>query len=157
MTSSARFADPADVEAIWRTLTSDETTRAAALLDEASQIITEIPAVAARITAGLVADATLRSVCARMVVRVMLNPQRLTQFSVTVEDVSRSGTYESGLVPAGELAVSPSELDRLLGRVAAAAAFSVLQPWLSVAPSDDSDGFPSGSDYAKLFLLDPTD
>lgn len=150
------FADVSDVVTIWRPLSDTETVQASGLLAEASQVILEIPAVAARVTAGLVADATLRSVCAGMVVRVMLNPQRLSQFSTTVDDVSKSGTYESGLVPAGELAVSPNELDRLLGRVALAAAFTVAQPWLSVPPVYDF-GFPQSADYAKLYLLDPTD
>lgn len=150
------FADPSDVAAIWRPLSSDEWDRAASLLDEASQVILEIAQVAARISAGLVADATLRSVASRMVVRVMLNPQRLSQFSTTVEDVTKSGTFESGLVPAGELAPSPFELDRLLGRVAAGQAFTVVHPDLLVA-SDDTNGFPQGSDWNKLYLLDPTE
>lgn len=156
MTAVPPFAGPSDVEAIWRPLSDDESGRAANLLVEASGIVLEIPAVAARVTAGLVADATLKSVVSRMVVRVMLNPRRLSQFSDTVDDVSRSGTFESGLVPAGELAVSPGELDRLLGRVAAAGAFTVLQPWALVPPVYDV-GFPQGTDYYKLFLLDPTD
>ena len=157
MTASPPFADPSDVEAVWRPLTSDELSRAANLLDEASQIIMEIPMVAARITAGLVADATLKSVAVRMVVRVLLNPQRLSQFSVTVEDVTRSGTYESGLVPAGELVVSPGELDRLLGRVGAAGAFTVVDPDLLVVPDVDPNGFPPNTDLLGLYLLDPTD
>jgi hypothetical protein len=150
------FADPSDVVAIWRALSDDEYLRAAVLLDEASQVILEIAPVAARVTAGLVADATLRSVCSRMVLRVMLNPQRLSQFSVTVEDVTKSGTYESGMVPAGELTVTPNELDRLMGRVGAATAFTVMHPDLLVAPVDDN-GFPPTADFLKLYLLDPTD
>lgn len=158
LTASPPFAGPSDVEAVWRTLTDDETVRAMPLLSEASLVILEISAVAARVSAGLVADATLRSVCARMVARVLLNPQRLSQFATTVDDVSRSGTYESGLVPSGELVVSPGELDRLLGRVAAPGAFTVFSPWALVPPVYDSGfGFPQGTDYAKLFLLDPTD
>jgi hypothetical protein len=144
------------VEAIWRPLSDAETVQAAGLLSEASSIVLEIPAVASRVTAGLVPDATLKSVVVRMVLRVLLNPQRLTQFSTTVDDVSRSGTYEAGLVPAGELVVSPNELDRLMGRVALAGAFTVSQPWTLVPPTYDF-GFPLGVDLNKLYLLDPTD
>lgn len=156
MTATPPFASPADVEAVWRPLTDAEVAQAAGLLDEASQVVLEIPQVAARITASLVADVTLKSVVVRMVLRVLLNPQRLSQFSNTVDDVSRSGTYESGLVPAGELVVSPNELDRLMGRVGLAGAFSVLQPALLVPPVYDF-GFPQGVDLNKLYLLDPTD
>jgi hypothetical protein len=137
-------------------LSNDEADRAAALLWEASNLILEIPAVAARVTAGLVADTTLQSVCVRMVIRVMLNPQRLTQFSVTVEDVTKSGTYEAGSVPAGELAVSPGELDRLMGRVGAAAAFTAINPDLLVSATDDTGGYPPNTALLPLYLLDPT-
>lgn len=156
MTASAPFAAPSDVEAIWRPLSDAETVQAAGLLIEASQVVLEIPQVAARVVAGLVADVTLKSVTARMALRVLLNPQRLSQFSNTVDDVSRSGTYEAGLVPSGELMVSPYEFDRLMGRVGLAGAFTVSQPWLAVPPVYDF-GFPPGSDLSKLYLLDPTD
>lgn len=156
MTAVPPFASPSDVEAIWRPLTDAETVQAAGLLNEASQVILEIPQVAARVVAGLVADVTLRSVTARMALRVLLNPMRLTQFSNTVDDVSRSGTYEAGVVPSGELMVTPNELDRLMGRVGLAPAFSVLQPWLQVPPDVDF-GFPQGTDLNKLYLLDPSD
>jgi hypothetical protein len=156
VTATPPFAAPSDVEAIWRPLSDAETVQAAGLLGEASQVVLEIPQVAARVSAGLVSDATLRSVVVRMVLRVLLNPQRLSQFSNTVDDVSRSGTFESGLVPAGELVVSPGEFDRLMGRVGLAGAFSVLQPALLVVPDVDF-GFPPGADLNKLYLLDPTD
>jgi hypothetical protein len=156
VTATAPFAAPSDVEAIWRPLSDAETVQAVGLLNEASGLVLEIPQVAARVTAGLVPDATLKSVVVRMVLRVLLNPRRLSQFSDTVDDVSRSGTFEAGLVPAGELVVSPGELDRLMGRVGLAGAFTVLQPALLVPPDVDL-GFPRGADLNKLYLLDPTD
>lgn len=156
MTATPPFAAPSDVEAIWRPLSDAETVQAAGLLNEASNVILEIPQVASRVTAGLVSDATLRSVVVRMVLRVLLNPQRLSQFSNTVDDVSRSGTFEAGLVPAGELVVSPNEFDRLMGRVGLAGAFTISQPWLAVPPDYDF-GFPPNSDLSKLYLLDPTE
>lgn len=156
MTAVPPFASPSDVEAIWRPLSDAETVQAAGLLSEASQVILEIPQVAARVVAGLVADVTLKSVTARMALRVLLNPMRLSQFSNTVDDVSRSGTYEAGVVPSGELMVTPYEFDRLMGRVGLGAAFSVLQPALLVPPDVDF-GFPQGTDLNKLYLLDPSD
>jgi hypothetical protein len=137
-------------------LTDDETPKVAALLGEASQIILEVYGIPERIAAGLLTDGTLRSVTTRMVLRVLLNPQRLSQFAVSVEDVSRSGTYESGSTPAGELALTPAELERLWGIVGLPGAFSVLQPPLLVPPVDEN-GFPAMADYNKLWLLDPTD
>lgn len=128
----APFAAPGDLEAIWRPLTDAETVVAAGLLDAASQVIVEIPAVAVRILAGTVADATLRFVCAQMVQRVMLNPERLKQYTVTSDDSTESGVYADAVLT-GELMISASEMDRLLGRIPVGAqpgAFSVLQPWL---------------------------
>lgn len=132
MVATAPFADPADVQAVWRPLSDDETVVAAGLLAAASQLIVEIPAVAVRILAGTVADATLRYVCAQMVLRVMLNPERLKQYTVTVDDSTQSGVYTDAVV-SGELMISPPEMDRLLGRIPVGAqpgAFSVVQPWL---------------------------
>jgi hypothetical protein len=130
---------------------------AAGLLGEASQVMLEAVGVAERVAAGAVADATLRSVCVRMVVRVLLNPLRLRQFSDSVDDVSRSGTFEPGLVPVGELVLTANEVDRLLGQVAVPGAFSAVQPWLLVPPSVDP-AFPPGVDeqWNKIYLLDPS-
>ena len=158
MVAAPPFAAPSDVAALWRALSDDETVKAATLLDEASQVILEVFGVPSRIASGLLMDGTLRSVCARMVVRVMLNPQRLSQFAVSVEDVSRSGTYESGAVPIGELMITPNELDRLWGLVGLPGAFSALQPWLAVPPVQDPNipwGFVDQLD-SSIYLLDPS-
>lgn len=130
MVATAPFASPADVARIWRPLTDDETIVALGLLGAASQLIVEIPAVAVRILAETVADATLRYVCAQMVQRVMLNPDRLRQFTISVDDASRSGVYDDA-VTSGELMITESELDRLLGRIpvgAQSGAFTI-RPW----------------------------
>lgn len=137
MVATAPFADPGDVEAIWRPLSDAETIVAVGHLRNASQMLLEIPAVAARVVAGTLTAETLRSVCAYMVQRVMLNPERLKQFSISVDDGSRSGTYGDSAV-AGELTVTPGELARLLGRVNAAGAFTVVQPWL-LEPAVDAE------------------
>ena len=156
MAVSAPFAALSDL-ASWRTLTGDEFSRVEGLLDEASQVILEVFGVPERIAAGLLVESTLRSVCVQMVLRVLVNPQRLTQFSVSVEDVSRSGTYESPGVPAGVLAVTPGEVDRLLGQVELPGAFTAMPPALLVPSAQDAE-FPTGLDtqWTKIYLLDPS-
>lgn len=144
MVATAPFASPADVARIWRPLTDDETIVAMGLLGAASQLIMEIPAVAVRILADTVADATLRYVCAQMVQRVMLNPDRLKQYTVAVDDSTQSGVYADAVV-SGELTITPTEMDRLLGRIPVGAqpgAFSVLPPWLLVPSVAEETVYP---------------
>lgn len=70
----AAFAIPDDVAARWRPLTAAEQSVAAALLDDASDIIrTRFPDTDARITSGSLSAESVRRVAASMVKRAMLN------------------------------------------------------------------------------------
>ena len=121
------LADPVDVAAIWRPLSEPETALAQGLIQEASLMIHEIPAVAARIVAGTVTMDTLTSVCANMVKRVMQNPDRLKSFAVTVDDGTRSGTYDE--TGRGDLRILPEEMNRLLGLVNQPSGAWTISPW----------------------------
>jgi hypothetical protein len=119
------FADVGDVQAIWRPLSEDEQVLVAAWIVEASQQVRdEVPDVEGldvdeRI--ALAADApgylklsTVRSVVARMVRRVLMNPDGARQRSQSVDDYSESVTVDSSL-SSGEMFISARELGRLLG------------------------------------------
>lgn len=109
------FCSPEDVAGIWRPMSTEETTQVEHLIDDASAMVLELPAVVARITAGSLSAATLATVVKHMVARVMINPAGLRQFSTTVDDATKSGTYDA-TVASGRLYISDDELDRLLGR-----------------------------------------
>lgn len=70
----AAFAIPDDVATRWRPLTAAEQATAAALIDDASDIIrVRFPDTDARITAGSLSAGSVRRVVAQMVKRAMLN------------------------------------------------------------------------------------
>lgn len=135
------FADVSDVEAIWRALSDDEIQLAASWINEASQQLRdEVPDVDGldvdeRITAGSLSAATVRSVVARMVRRVMMNPEGARQRAQSIDDYSESVTVDSSL-SSGEMFISARELKRLTG-LRGRRAFEVLTrpdpPQLSVA------------------------
>lgn len=125
------FADVQDVAAIWRSLSDDESNLVAAWIDEASQQIRdEVPDVDGldvdeRITAGTLAATTVRSVVARMVRRVLMNPEGARQRSQGVDDYQESVTLDASL-SSGEMFISEREMARLMGSPASSrSAFSV--------------------------------
>lgn len=121
------FATSDDVAGVWRAIRTDEIGLVDNLLDDASAMVLEYPAVVTRIAAGTLSAATLKDVVKHMVKRVMLNPTGLRQFSATVDDATKSGTYDSGIAT-GQLTITGLELDRLLGIVPAdsqAGAFTI--------------------------------
>jgi hypothetical protein len=130
------FADIQDVQAIWRSLSDEETVSASAWITEASQQVRdEVPDVGgldvderialASDAANYLNPATVRSVVARMVRRVLMNPEGARQRSQSVDDYSESVTVDSSL-SSGEMFISPREMARLLGtRSSGGAAFSV--------------------------------
>lgn len=115
------FADPMDVQGIWRTMTDDELSAAAAWIAEASQQVRdEVPDVAGldvdeRIAAGLLAEATVRSVVVRMVRRVMVNPDGDSSVTEQTGPFAVTRTKSSAMA-GGALYISSSEMRRLLGR-----------------------------------------
>lgn len=124
------FADIADVEAIWRPLTDAESQLAAAWIDEASQQVRdEVPDVDGldvdeRITAGSLSAGTVRSVVARMVRRVLMNPEGVRQRTHTLDDFQETITVDSAL-SSGEMFISPREMNRLTGLTGRRRAFEI--------------------------------
>ena len=115
------FADVADVEAIWRTVTSDEAGTIIARIDLASQMVRdEIPLVGGltvdeRVASGDLSDATVRRVVVSMVHRVVSVPGYVRQRSVTVDDGTESVTYDT-TVSSGEMFITDREFAALTGR-----------------------------------------
>jgi len=114
------FADPSDVEAIWRPLTAAEVQLTEAWITEASQQVRdEVPDVGGldvdeRVTAGSLSADTVRSVVARMVRRVMMNPEGARERSQTVDDYQETVVVDTAL-SSGEMYITPRELKRLTG------------------------------------------
>lgn len=70
----AAYAIPDDIAVRWRALSADEQALAAALIDDASDIIrVRFPDVDARLAAGSLSAGSVRRVVAQMVKRAMLN------------------------------------------------------------------------------------
>ncbi len=95
------YAEVSDIEARWRTLTAEEQTRAAALLDDAS----------VRLDALVVVNpedekqqAALKTVCCSMVIRAMAATQAdsfgVSQTSITAGPYTRSFSYNN---PSGDM------------------------------------------------------
>lgn len=147
------FADVQDVAAIWRPLSDAETVLAASWISEASQQVRdEVPDVDGldvdeRVAAGVLSAATVRSVVARMVLRVLKNPEGARQRSQTVDDYSESITVD-GSLSSGEMFISPREMARLLGsRGGSVSAFSV-----DTAPAQALLGGPWGCSWDQIPL-----
>lgn len=116
--SAANYATVADVTALWRTLTSDETTRAETLipivsaslreearkvgkdLDDMISINSDLAFVAKSVTVDVVARTLMTST----------EQEPMTQYSESALGYSASGTF---LVPGGGLFIKKSELERL--------------------------------------------
>ena len=114
----ADYATVADVNALWRTLTTDETTRAQALIPiicdslryEAEKVGKDLDAMVAE-NPSLASVA--KSVTVDVVARTLMtstDQEPATQFSQSALGYSVSGTY---LVPGGGLFIKKSELARL--------------------------------------------
>ena len=105
----ADLATIADVEARWRTLSADEAATAATLITDASGMVrVRVPTIDDRLAAGTLSAETVAGVVARMVLRVMRNPEG--KVSESIDDY----TYRrSDAVADGSLYLSDDEL-RLL-------------------------------------------
>ena len=114
------FADVQDVVSIWRPLSDAEVLVCVAWIDQASQQVRdEVPDVDGldvdeRVAAGSLSPDTVRSVVARMVLRVLRNPEGARQRSQTVDDYSESITVD-GSLSSGEMFISAREMSRLIG------------------------------------------
>lgn len=84
----AALADPNDVAAGWRPLTSDELTRVGALLDRASRMVRAlVPTVDARIASGTLDPELVADVVCNMVRRVLGRVRRLHRPGLIEEGV----------------------------------------------------------------------
>lgn len=112
-----------DLEARFRALTDAEEPVAQALLDDAWAILlTVIPDLEDRITAGSTSEALVVSVMSAMVLRVLRNPNGVRQWSVDDYSETRDSALSAGLLYA-----SPDEVRLLNGRASSArrGAFSI--------------------------------
>lgn len=115
---SSSFATVADINQLWRTMTSAEQERAEALLPVVSASLrAEAKKYGKDLQAMVDADEDLaqvaKSVTVDVVARVLMtatDQQPMTQFSESGFGYSQSGTF---LVPGGGLFIKRSELDRL--------------------------------------------
>lgn len=114
----ADYATVADVASLWRPLTTDETTRATALIPivcdslryEAEKVGKDLDAM---VGASSVLASVAKSVTVDVVARTLMtstDQEPATQFSQSALGYSVSGTY---LVPGGGLFIKKSELARL--------------------------------------------
>lgn len=106
----ASFADPIDVVARWRPLTSDEQTVAKTLLADATDIIrSRWSDIDARLTSGEVRDATLRRITVGMVKRAMMNGalEGVTQQSQAAGPFNIAQTFAN---PTGNLYLSADDV-----------------------------------------------
>lgn len=114
----ADFATVVDIQALWRSLTTEETSRASALLPIVSDSLRmEAKKIGKDLDDMISADSTLASVAKSVTVDVVAralmtstNQEPTTQFSESALGYSVSGTY---LVPGGGLFIKKSELARL--------------------------------------------
>lgn len=77
------FAQVTDLAVRWRPLSSDEETRAAVLLSDASDMVRDaFPDAEARVAAGTLSESALVRVVVGMVKRMMANPEGERQHSI---------------------------------------------------------------------------
>ena len=114
----AAFATIDDMTLLWRKMTAEEQTRAAALLEIVSDSLREEAGKVGKDLDNLVAasasmKAVARSVTVDVVARTLMtstDQEPLSQFSQTAGPFTASGTF---LVPGGGLFIKRSELARL--------------------------------------------
>lgn len=101
---------PSDVEDRWRPLAESEVVQVSVLIADAWAILqTQVPTLAARITAGTVDQGVVRFVVTSMVLRVMRNPEGYRSTTRTIDDFTESFVRDNTLA-AGSLYATPEEL-----------------------------------------------
>lgn len=102
----ANPATVADIEARWRSLSTQQTTNAEALLDDAwAMLLSRRPTLEADITAGTVSEANVIRVICAMVLRVLRNPEG--KLEETIDDYSYR---RDSATSTGGLYITPDEL-----------------------------------------------
>ena len=106
------FATVSDIEARWSTLSTDETTRATTLLDDATAMLSALVEVRG---GDHEQEALLKSVCCSMVIRAMSATESdsfgASSMSMTAGSYSQSWSYAN---PSGDMYLTKFE-KRLLG------------------------------------------
>lgn len=129
------FAQPTDVEGIWRPLTEAETTVVINRIVQASEYIRQQFRLAGRdadaeIASGRLTVDLLRAVTADMVHRVMLNPDKLRTFASSIDDRQKSGTLDNA-ISAGDIYLTDRELALLGISQSGSRAFTIAPGWVS--------------------------
>jgi len=124
------FAIPEDLEAIWRPLTAAETVVAVGRIAQASRKVRgDVPLVDGltidqRIDQGFLEIDLVKDVVVEMVRRVMAMGDYVHQQSVTVDDATKSATYDAG-VSSGVMFIADTEMGTLTGRIVLSGAFEI--------------------------------
>lgn len=115
------FADPGDVQAIWRPLTDAEWQIVYTRIESASRLVRRKVLRATRVSLdtlianGTVDAGSVKDLVVEMVLRVMTIPALVRQESVAVDDGSRSRTYAASVSERSGLYVTDVELTDLVG------------------------------------------
>lgn len=111
-----RYAEVRDIEARWRTLTTEERATAAVLADDATDIIRgRYSDIDARRVAGSITDVTLTRIVAGMVKRAMLNAESggLESLAEAAGTVNRTVKFVN---PNGNLYLSAEDIKAIEAR-----------------------------------------
>lgn len=93
----AVYAEPADLESIWRPLSEEETSRVSVLMDYASAMVQQaVPDVDTWISDGSLTAQSVRYVVVQMVYRYMLNPEGKRQEQIDDYSWTRDQALSSG-------------------------------------------------------------
>lgn len=104
----------ADVESRWRPLSDAESDVAATLLEDATTLIdVHRPLLAAAVAAGTVPERIVIMTAAEAVIRVLSNPDRLSQQSITADGGISIGWQFEAKVPTPRLRVSDLDFESI--------------------------------------------
>lgn len=104
----------ADIEKVWRPLTTEEASIVSGLSDSAwIRLVAAVPVLA---DTSDVPEATVRDVMVSMIVRVFKNPDSARIISESIDDHTASKTLDTA-ISSGELYVSEHEIGLLTPRV----------------------------------------
>lgn len=104
-----------DVVARWRTLTADETVRAAALVDDAWEILLElIPGIDSRVDAGTLRRGLVVAKVSEAVIAALQNPEGWLEEESGIDDYKRRWRRDAS-TSTGRLMFSDSALSALRG------------------------------------------
>ena len=124
------YAIPEDLEVIWRPLTAAEKVVATARIAQASRKVRgDVPLVDGytidqRIGLGFLDPAMVTDVVVEMVKRVMVAGDYIRQRSITVDDATKSETFDVA-TSAGVMFIAPTEMGTLTGRIVLSLAFEI--------------------------------